>query len=422
MTNPNPFAPLKYAVEAVPFFDGSTPLSYFIEGCEEAKSMLPAEVEPQFTRIIRTRIVGEARRTIQDRNFDTIAQLTEYLKQVYGASKTVYQLQGELGCVYQKNGEDVVTYANRVKSLGKQILEAYKAWGNAPPDLSVRTSLEKDMCKCFIRGLKPEIEQRIARDLNVQETVTDPLRIERELRSMSDLRQGRSSSADRESTISRSRETCQICHKEGHSASKCRKLIQPTQQNHTESNLGTEILICQICKKRGHSADKCRFRDPQTRRSVKAIRENNIICQLCSKSGHDAKSCRANKNNTQNKPSLVCQWCDKTGHTANNCWKKQNEQRGEGNKSKIVCQICNNFGHIAKDCRSSTKVNAAFKDSVTCRYCKERGHLLENCELRIANNNRRKANDSGNVSGPSTSGVQQGSARVSHPSTTQVTQ
>jgi hypothetical protein len=64
--------------------------------------------------------VGEARRTIQDRNFDTIAQLTEYLKQVYGASKTVYQLQGELGCIYQKNGEDVVTYANRVKSLGKQ--------------------------------------------------------------------------------------------------------------------------------------------------------------------------------------------------------------------------------------------------------------------------------------------------------------
>jgi hypothetical protein len=47
MTNPNPFAPLKYAVEAVPFFDGQNiPLSYFIEGCEEAKSMLPGEAEP----------------------------------------------------------------------------------------------------------------------------------------------------------------------------------------------------------------------------------------------------------------------------------------------------------------------------------------------------------------------------------------
>jgi len=44
------------------------------------------------------------------------------------------------------------------------------------------------MCKCFVRGLKPEIEQRIKRDLGVQETVADALRIERELRQMTDLR------------------------------------------------------------------------------------------------------------------------------------------------------------------------------------------------------------------------------------------
>ena len=62
MANPNPFTTLKYAVEAVPFFNGKNiPLTYFIEECEEAKSMLPAEAESQFTKIIRTRLVGEAR-------------------------------------------------------------------------------------------------------------------------------------------------------------------------------------------------------------------------------------------------------------------------------------------------------------------------------------------------------------------------
>lgn len=212
MANQNTFAPLKYAVEAVPFFDGQNiPLSYFIEGCEEAKSMLPNEAEPQFARIIRTRIVGEARRTIQDQNFDSVAALTAFLKQVYGLSKTVYQLQGELGSVYQKNDEDVVTYANRVKLLGKQILEAYKTWGNSPVDQSVKTSLEKDMSKCFIRGLKPEIEQRIERDLNVQETVADALRIERELRSITDLREGSTTSQSRNTL--QTPETCQICYK-----------------------------------------------------------------------------------------------------------------------------------------------------------------------------------------------------------------
>jgi len=99
------------------------PLSYFIEECEEAKSMLPDKAEYQFTKIIKTRIVGEARRTIQDQIFDSVVQL-KYLEQIYSPFKNFYQLQGELGSIYQKNEENVVTYANRVKLLGKQILEA----------------------------------------------------------------------------------------------------------------------------------------------------------------------------------------------------------------------------------------------------------------------------------------------------------
>ncbi|KYQ60105.1 hypothetical protein ALC60_00849 [Trachymyrmex zeteki] len=251
------------------------------------------------------------------------------------------------------------------------------------------------MCKCFISGLKPEIEQRIARNLNVQEIVADVLRIERELRSMTDLRQGHSNTAGKIPDTVRLRETCQICYKEGHSASNCRRIV----------NLENEILICQICKKRGHSADKCRLRDPRTHRSVNVIQGNNIICQLCSKSGHNAKFCKTNSNNTnnnnQNKPSVIYQWCDKPGHSANNCWKKQNDQRNSGNKEKTVCQICNNFGHIAKDCRSRIGQNTISSSSLFCRYCKEQGHFLDNCELHIASNNRRRVSNQGNSDGPS---------------------
>jgi len=52
-------------------------------------------------------------------------------------------LQGELASVYQKKEEDVVTYANRVKILGKQILEIYKILGNTLPSQNIKTSLEK---------------------------------------------------------------------------------------------------------------------------------------------------------------------------------------------------------------------------------------------------------------------------------------
>ncbi|EGI66698.1 hypothetical protein G5I_04754, partial [Acromyrmex echinatior] len=186
----------------------------------------------------------------------------------------------------QKNEEDVITYANRVKILGKQIMEAHKISGNALSDQSIKTSLEKDMCKCFIKGLKPEIEQRITRNLGVQETIGDALRIERELHSMTDLRQNQEGTSSKALSTNKLRETCQICYKEGHSAANCRKL----------NNFGTEILICQICKKRGHSADKCRLRDPQARQSVNILQGNNIICQICSRSRHNAKNCRTDNN------------------------------------------------------------------------------------------------------------------------------
>ncbi|XP_070170586.1 uncharacterized protein [Polyergus mexicanus] len=417
MTQNNPFATLKYAVEAVPYFDGQNiPLNYFIEGCEEAKSMLPNEAESQFTKIIRTRIIGEARRTIQDQDFDSVSHLTKYLKQIYGPVKNVYQLQGELGCIYQKSDEDVINYANRVKILGKQILEAYRSSGNVLSDQSIKASLEKDMCKCFIRGLIPEIEQRVSRNLpDVQATAADAIRIEREIRAMTDLRQG---IAGRQKTNSL-RETCQICYKEGHVGSNCRKYLQTPQQVNNQIDLGTAILICQICKKRGHGAEKCRFRDPQLRRPVNVVQGELITCQLCLKSGHDAKSCRQNNTNN-NKISVICQWCERPGHSANNCWKKQNEQRYTENKTRVTCQICNNFGHIAKDCRSKLNQQTGSRNSLFCRYCKERGHLLENCQLRHASNFRKKENNQGNYNGPSTSGAQQGSEREPHPPKTQV--
>ncbi|KAL6421588.1 hypothetical protein ACFW04_014317 [Cataglyphis niger] len=355
--------------------------------------MLPREAESQFTKIIRTRIVGEARRTIQDENFDSVSQLTSYLKQIYGPSKNVYQLQGELGCIYQKNGEDVVMYANRVKMLGKQILEGYKGAGSTLLDQNIKASLEKDMNKCFIRGLKPEIEQRIARNLDIQNTVTDALRIERELREMTDLRQGpmTDSGKDNLHTTTRIREICQYCLKDGHMASNCRRFPQPQLQNYNKPRLGTEILTCQICKKRGHSADKCRFRDPQSRQTVNLVQEKSITCQLCSKSGHNAKTCRQNNNNNvTNKTSLICQWCDKFGHSANNCWRKQNEERNSDSKQKIVCQLCDKIGHVAKDCRSKVTSNSTSKNNIFYNTMDN-----DKIKIKIVNENEKENNHKG---------------------------
>lgn len=112
---------------------------------------------------------------------------------------------------------------------------------------------------------------------------------------MTYLRQGQSSTLNKSPNT-----TCQICYKEDHLASNCKKLTQFSEQSYNKTGWGTEILICQICKKREHSADKHRFCDHQARRSVNI--ENYLICQLCSKSDHNAKSCGINN---QNKHSTI---------------------------------------------------------------------------------------------------------------------
>jgi len=60
---------------------------------------------------------------------------------------------------------------------------------------------------------------------------TSTLQIERELHSMTDLRQNQESTSSKAMNTNKLRETCQICYKEGHLASNCKKL----------TNFGIEI-------------------------------------------------------------------------------------------------------------------------------------------------------------------------------------
>ncbi|KAL6254071.1 hypothetical protein P5V15_014688 [Pogonomyrmex californicus] len=246
--------------------------------------------------------------------------------------------------------------------------------------------------------------------------MADAIRIERELHAMSDLRRG---NLPKTQNINLSREVCQLCHKDGHLASNCKRFAQNPQQNFSKLSLNNEILICQICKKkRGHDASKCRMRDLQFRRPINDYdsRKNDylsIMLQIRTRS----KSMPATLVN-----SLICQWCDRHGHSVNNCWKEQNEQRVIGDMHRIICQNCNNLGHIVKDSRSEINQNSGKDNIPFCRYCKEQGHLLENCELRIASNNQRMAKNLINSNGPSKPGVQQRTERTLRSSTSSMPQ
>ncbi|KYN30081.1 hypothetical protein ALC57_00458, partial [Trachymyrmex cornetzi] len=140
--------------------------------------------------------------------------------------------------------EDVITYANRIKILGKQILEAHRNSETGFSDQNIKASLEKDMCKCFIRKLKPKIEQRIARNLSVQDTVA--------------------------------------CDKSGHLAVNC------WQRQNFERNFDNKTkIICHICNNSGHIATDCRSKSNQQSNS-----KNSLFCRYCKETGHLLELCQ----------------------------------------------------------------------------------------------------------------------------------
>ena len=115
---------LRDALMAVPDFNGrKIPLAQFIEGCNEAKCMIEPESEINLVKLIRSKITGEARQAISGQVFLTIDELKTYLKNIYTPARTIPQLLGELGQEFQKDYENVITYANKIRDIGTRILE-----------------------------------------------------------------------------------------------------------------------------------------------------------------------------------------------------------------------------------------------------------------------------------------------------------
>ena len=111
---------LKDAVKIVPEFDGSNiSLGQFLEGCSDAKNMVEAGAEGNLVKLIRSKIFDEARQAIVDQTFNTVEELKNFYKAIYIPTRSVQQLIGELGREFQRDGESVISFANRLKEIVK---------------------------------------------------------------------------------------------------------------------------------------------------------------------------------------------------------------------------------------------------------------------------------------------------------------
>lgn len=118
---------IRDALEAIPSNDGGNiPFVYFVEGCEEALSMITPSQELNLVRAAHNKLKNDAHRSILGKTFNNMQELVEFLRTKYGSRETVYEAQGRLAYLYQRKDERVVAYANRVRELGKRMPKTEK--------------------------------------------------------------------------------------------------------------------------------------------------------------------------------------------------------------------------------------------------------------------------------------------------------
>ena len=266
--------PLKDALTVVPEYNGENiPLSVFLEGCDEAKEMVTNENEANLVKLIRSKLTGEARKAIYGQAFRTIEEMKDFIKSIYAPAKTVHQLLGEMGNEYQRDYETVISFANRIRDLGRCIIETQRVnTGNI--DAAFKTSIENNCIECFKRGLKPEVEQRLENAGDMEHIVQNAIKAERLVEARRNLR------GEDKNNI-----------KSMHPNREFKKgtyISQVIDSEETKVGVRTispqSLVICQYCNRTGHSADKCRNR-------ITGINYARVVCQLCSRDGHSANQC-----------------------------------------------------------------------------------------------------------------------------------
>jgi len=287
---------IRDALEAVPNFDGENiAFVYFVEGCEEALSMVAPTQEIALVRAIRNKLKGDAHRSILGKTFNNMQELVEFLRTKYGPRETVYEAQGRLAYLYQKKDEKVAAYANRVRELGKRILDAHKR-ETGQISLEFRDSINKHSKTSFLRGLNREII--ISKEGTFEEIESRAIDAEKELETINMIRR--------------------VVLAEN----------VPTETRTSIRRIEAEIISCQFCHKKGHTADRCwqinKFQGANGNKNLTnpgTLREINNISNNNNNNNNNAKPSTSD-NQSQANEVITCRYCKKLGHSIEECRKR----------------------------------------------------------------------------------------------------
>ena len=82
-----------------------------------------------------------------------------------------------MGNEYQRDNETVISFANRIRDLGRRIIETQRV-NVSNIEMVFRTSIKNNSVECFKRGLKQEVEQRLENADDMEHIVQNAIKAE----------------------------------------------------------------------------------------------------------------------------------------------------------------------------------------------------------------------------------------------------
>ncbi|KAL7287214.1 hypothetical protein TKK_0018645 [Trichogramma kaykai] len=177
MTASATYIKLKDAIATVPMFDKKELLEDFLESVDYAYDLIAPTERATFLKLVQIKIGFEARKTLKDAKITTLSQLKEHLHALYNSGLTVSMLQGLLAQQMQQENESVLTFANRIRDLGKQIIQAQECKGDVPDHF--KESTNKSQEESFRNGLLDTISIRLPATNDLNELMKEAIRIEK---------------------------------------------------------------------------------------------------------------------------------------------------------------------------------------------------------------------------------------------------
>lgn len=218
-------------------------LHVFLDNCNNGHSLLNPIYQIAFVSVVLSKIDGNLRSTLLNRNFTSWEDLKTHLLENYSEKRTFAQWQLELNSCRQGQNEPVLHYSNKIENCYIKLIKSLSPKLTKEAQEANVELLKSQALNIFISGLNPQLHilLKSQKPSTFEEAVSIAISEEQEINSRQEMSSGH---------FAPKVKRCSNCQMLGHLSFQCRKapMVRSVQ---------TGVPTCFNCNKKGHISRDC---------------------------------------------------------------------------------------------------------------------------------------------------------------------